>query len=74
MFSICFLCTFTYLTGVSVFYYLCEFCNRYFKIYLFFTGARGSVVGRDTMLQAGRSRFRVSMRWNFNCTVALGST
>jgi hypothetical protein len=28
-------------------------------------GARGSVVGRGTMLQAGRSRDRVPMRWIF---------
>jgi hypothetical protein len=29
-------------------------------------GAHGSVVGRDTMLQAGRSRVRIPMRWNFS--------
>jgi hypothetical protein len=29
-------------------------------------GARGSVVGWGTMLQAGRSRVRVPMRWNFS--------
>jgi hypothetical protein len=29
-------------------------------------GARGSVVGWGTMLQAGRSRIRVPMRWNFS--------
>jgi hypothetical protein len=28
--------------------------------------ARGSVVGWGTMLQAGRSRVRVPMRWNFS--------
>jgi hypothetical protein len=31
---------------------------------LVYTGARGSVVGWGTMLQAGRSRVRVPMRWN----------
>jgi hypothetical protein len=31
-----------------------------------FLGARGSVVGWGTMLQAGRSRVRVSMRWIFS--------
>jgi hypothetical protein len=30
------------------------------------TGTRGSVVGWGTMLQAGRSRVRVPMRWNFS--------
>jgi hypothetical protein len=44
-------------------------------------GARGSVVGWGTMLQAGRSRVRVPMRWYFfnlpnacSRTMALGST
>jgi hypothetical protein len=44
-------------------------------------GARGSVVGWGTMLQAGRSRFRVPMRWIFfnlpnhsSRTMTLGST
>jgi hypothetical protein len=44
-------------------------------------GARGSVVGWGTMLQAGRSRIRVPMRWIFfnwpnpsSRTMALGST
>jgi hypothetical protein len=32
----------------------------------FCEGARGSVVGWGTMLQAGRSRVRVPMRWNFS--------
>jgi hypothetical protein len=32
---------------------------------LHFTGARRSVVGWGTMLQAGRSRVRVPMRWIF---------
>jgi hypothetical protein len=31
-----------------------------------FAGARGSVVSWGTMLQAGRSRVRVPMRWNFS--------
>jgi hypothetical protein len=30
------------------------------------SGARGSAVGWGTMLQAGRSRVRVPMRWNFS--------
>jgi hypothetical protein len=30
------------------------------------SGSRGSVVGWGTMLQAGRSRVRVPMRWNFS--------
>jgi hypothetical protein len=45
------------------------------------SGTRGSVVGWGTMLQAGRSRVRVPMRWIFfncpnssSCTMALGST
>jgi hypothetical protein len=29
-------------------------------------GARGSVVGWGTMLEAGRSRVRVPMRWHFS--------
>jgi hypothetical protein len=29
-------------------------------------GARGSLVGRGTMLKAGKSRVRVPMRWNFS--------
>jgi hypothetical protein len=29
-------------------------------------GARGSVVGWGTMLQAGRSRVQIPMRWNFS--------
>jgi hypothetical protein len=44
-------------------------------------GARGSVVGWGTMLQTGRSRVRVPMRWIFfnwpnpsSQTMALGST
>jgi hypothetical protein len=30
------------------------------------TGARGRVVGSGTILQAGRSRVRVTMRWMFS--------
>jgi hypothetical protein len=48
---------------------------------LFLWGARGSIVGRGTMLQAGRLRVRVPMRWSFfnlpnpsSRTMALGST
>jgi hypothetical protein len=39
-------------------------------------GARGSVVGLRTMLQAGRSRDQVPMKWIFSIylTTALGST
>jgi hypothetical protein len=52
-----------------------------FKVLFTLLGARGSVVGWGTMLQTGRSRVRVSMRWIlFNWpnpssrTMALGST
>jgi hypothetical protein len=34
-------------------------------------GARGSVVGRGTMLQAGRSRNRVPMKWIFSIILIL---
>jgi hypothetical protein len=52
------------------------------KIHSFLQGARGSVVGWGTMLQAGRSRFRVPVRWIFfnlpypssRIMMALGST
>jgi hypothetical protein len=59
------------------------FSHRHFVIFsaLILVGARGSVVGWDTMLQAGRSRVRVPMRWIFfnwpnpsSRTMALGST
>jgi hypothetical protein len=33
--------------------------------------ARGSVVGRGTMLQAGRSRVQVPMRWIFSIYLIL---
>jgi hypothetical protein len=56
----------------------------YAQIVLFYTStitARGSGVGWGTMLQAGRSRVRVPMRWIFfnwpnpsSRTMALGST
>jgi hypothetical protein len=46
-----------------------------------YDGARGSVVGRDTMLQAGRPRDLIPMRWIFfnllnhsSRTMALEST
>jgi hypothetical protein len=38
---------------------------HYFRCSLYKDGARGSVVGWDTMLQAGRSRDRIPMRWIF---------
>jgi hypothetical protein len=53
----------------------------FFTKYQYTSGARGSVVGWGTMLQAGRSRVRVPMRWIFfnlpnssSRTMALGST
>jgi hypothetical protein len=52
-----------------------------YRSHTFWTGARGSVVGWGTMLQAGRSRVRVPMRWIFinwpnpsSRNMALGST
>jgi hypothetical protein len=49
--------------------------------YMYPSGARGSVVGWGTMLQAGRSRVRVPVRWIFfswpnpsSRIMALGST
>jgi hypothetical protein len=38
---------------------------------LLLLGVRGSVVGWGTMLQAGRSRARVPMRWNFSIDLVL---
>jgi hypothetical protein len=39
----------------------------YIYIYIYiYRGARGSIVGWGTMLQARRSRVRVPMRWNFS--------
>jgi hypothetical protein len=45
------------------------------------SGAHGSIVGGDTMLQARRSQVQVPMRWiifywpnHSSCTMALGST
>jgi hypothetical protein len=47
-------------------------CTQWWPVYVDFyggnficRGARGSVVGWGTMLQAGRSRVRVLMRWIF---------
>jgi hypothetical protein len=59
-------------------------CSEVYKFAVLFKHlrARGSVVGWGTMLQAGRSRVRVPMRWIFffnlpipsSRTMALGST
>jgi hypothetical protein len=40
-------------------------CAAYFPFHLHIMGARGSIVGWGTMLQAGGSRVRVPMRWLF---------
>jgi hypothetical protein len=45
----------------------CENLNE-FKRILKKLGAHSSVVGWGTMLQAGRSRVQVTMRWNFKLT------
>jgi hypothetical protein len=35
-------------------------------LYIELTGTHGSVIGLDTLLQAGRSGVRVPMRWVFS--------
>jgi hypothetical protein len=40
-------------------------------LYRLYSGARGSVVGWGTMLQAGRSRDRVPMKWIFSIYLIL---
>jgi hypothetical protein len=70
----------------SVFFFFFFFFFFYFSnknyteninIYVFYVqyslpvGARGSVIGWGTMLQAGRSRVRVAMRWNFSIDLIL---
>jgi hypothetical protein len=57
------------------------FFHRNLCLYLYIKGARSSVVGWGTMLQAWTSRVRVPMRWIFpilhnpsSHTMALGST
>jgi hypothetical protein len=49
-------------------WWVIESNQLYTKYCLYITefGACGSVVGLGTMLQAGRSRVRVPMRWNFS--------
>jgi hypothetical protein len=39
--------------------------EREIKVFLIIIGARGSVDGWGTMLQAGRSRDQIPMRWIF---------
>jgi hypothetical protein len=44
------------------------FCTsvNFMRVEILLLGARGSVVGWGNMLQAGRSRVRVPMMWNFS--------
>jgi hypothetical protein len=46
-------------------------CVLHFTCYISNYGARGSVVGWGTMLQAGRSRVRVPLRWIFSIYLIL---
>jgi hypothetical protein len=66
----------------TITYVLClKIFMKSLYLYTYECGARGSVVGWGTMLQAGRSRDRIPRRWIFfnlpnlsSCTMALGST
>jgi hypothetical protein len=59
-----------------------SYIHSFTEMYVWYhVGARGSVVDWGTVIQAGRSRFRVSMKWiftnwsnPFSRTVVLGST
>jgi hypothetical protein len=44
----------------------CDVC--YLCVVSYCSGTRGSLVRSSTMLQAGRSRVRVPMRWIFQLT------
>jgi hypothetical protein len=55
----------TFLYGISIHIRTHNLTNITIKN-TFQVGSRGSVVGWGTMLQAGRSRFRVPMRWIFS--------
>jgi hypothetical protein len=48
--------------------------KRCCRILAFLLGARGSVVGSDTMLQAGSWRVQVPMRWIFSINLILPAT
>jgi hypothetical protein len=59
------------LPEVSPFFYTILVAYMYFLTILKSTGARGSVADWCTMLQTGRSRDRVSMRWIFSIYLIL---